>query len=144
MPKLLQSRGSCELYVHFSSRNSRLPMRHSRIFDRIRYSPTAFCSIHCSRPPTGYWLRALSVGTRLSITMASNQQAGNHRGLSSRGGSSASTRDPTEGHGDHWTHVQDPTERRKIQNKLAQRRFSKYGKLHATISLIRQIGRAHV
>ncbi|KAK3197178.1 hypothetical protein GRF29_1536g891187 [Pseudopithomyces chartarum] len=43
--------------------------------------------------------------------------------MSSRGGSSASGRDQSASKSDEWSEVKDPNERRKIQNKLAQRRF---------------------
>ncbi|KAF1953966.1 hypothetical protein CC80DRAFT_418665 [Byssothecium circinans] len=55
--------------------------------------------------------------------MANNQQADSQRGTSARGGSSAPTRDSSKSKVDEWSEVQDPNERRKIQNKLAQRRF---------------------
>lgn len=49
--------------------------------------------------------------------MSQGQQAGGE-GSSSGGESWHSP-------GDDWAHVQDPAERRKIQNKLAQRRYRK-------------------
>ncbi|KAF2876310.1 hypothetical protein BDV95DRAFT_602309 [Massariosphaeria phaeospora] len=41
----------------------------------------------------------------------------------SPGGSSTSGREPSGSKADEWSEVKDPSERRKIQNKLAQRRF---------------------
>ncbi|KAJ4344568.1 uncharacterized protein N0V89_012312 [Didymosphaeria variabile] len=43
--------------------------------------------------------------------------------MSTQGGSSSSGRDPSRSKSDEWSEVKDPNERRKIQNKLAQRRF---------------------
>ncbi|KAF2710487.1 hypothetical protein K504DRAFT_263558 [Pleomassaria siparia CBS 279.74] len=44
-------------------------------------------------------------------------------GQASRGQSSASGRDSSNGKSEEWSDINDPNERRKIQNKLAQRRF---------------------
>ncbi|KAF1971497.1 hypothetical protein BU23DRAFT_581611 [Bimuria novae-zelandiae CBS 107.79] len=55
--------------------------------------------------------------------MSQNQSASNQSTMSSRGGSSLSGRDQSRPKSDEWSEVTDPNERRKIQNKLAQRRF---------------------
>jgi hypothetical protein len=55
--------------------------------------------------------------------MSQNEQASGQRSRSSRGGSSSSGREPSKSRSDEWSGVEDPSERRKIQNKLAQRRF---------------------
>jgi hypothetical protein len=60
--------------------------------------------------------------------MSPNQQDNGQQSRSWREGSSASAsgRDSSsKAKSDEWTDVQDPNERRKIQNKLAQRRFRK-------------------
>jgi hypothetical protein len=43
--------------------------------------------------------------------------------MSTRGESSSSGKDQSGTKSDEWSEVKDPNERRKIQNKLAQRRF---------------------
>ncbi|ORY11243.1 hypothetical protein BCR34DRAFT_588060 [Clohesyomyces aquaticus] len=53
--------------------------------------------------------------------MSQSQQSGGQQSTSPRDGSS-SGKDP-KAKGDEWSDVKDPSERRKIQNKLAQRRF---------------------
>ncbi|KAF2112449.1 hypothetical protein BDV96DRAFT_497837 [Lophiotrema nucula] len=57
--------------------------------------------------------------------MSQNQQNSEQQTRSSRGGSASSSagREQTKAKADEWAEVQDPGERRKIQNKLAQRRF---------------------
>ncbi|OAG00381.1 uncharacterized protein CC84DRAFT_1180402 [Paraphaeosphaeria sporulosa] len=55
--------------------------------------------------------------------MSQNQATGNQSIMSTRGGSSSSGRDQSRSKPDEWSEVKDPNERRKIQNKLAQRRF---------------------
>ncbi|KAF2740412.1 hypothetical protein EJ04DRAFT_531052 [Polyplosphaeria fusca] len=55
--------------------------------------------------------------------MSQSQGSSGQQARSSRGGSSASSRDSGKSKSDEWTEVKDPNERRKIQNKLAQRRF---------------------
>jgi hypothetical protein len=50
--------------------------------------------------------------------MSHNQQSSGHQGR--RGDAS---KDSSKGKSDEWSEVKDPNERRKIQNKLAQRRF---------------------
>jgi hypothetical protein len=45
--------------------------------------------------------------------------------MSSKAGSSGSGRDSARSKSDEWSEVKDPNQRRKIQNKLAQRRFRK-------------------
>ncbi|KAF2185045.1 hypothetical protein K469DRAFT_169448 [Zopfia rhizophila CBS 207.26] len=54
--------------------------------------------------------------------MSQNQQGGEQQSRS-RGGSATSGRDSSKPKSDEWSDVKDPSERRKIQNKLAQRRF---------------------
>jgi len=58
--------------------------------------------------------------------MSQNQQTGDEqsraRGDSSKPKGEAS-RSSSRSKGDEWSDVKDPSERRKIQNKLAQRRF---------------------
>ncbi|KAF2255415.1 hypothetical protein BU26DRAFT_155733 [Trematosphaeria pertusa] len=55
--------------------------------------------------------------------MSQNQNASGQQSRSSRGGSSTPGREPSRSKADEWSEVKDPNERRKIQNKLAQRRF---------------------
>ncbi|KAF2265615.1 hypothetical protein CC78DRAFT_543144 [Lojkania enalia] len=55
--------------------------------------------------------------------MSQNQQATGQQSTSSRSGSSAPGRDSSKPKSDEWSDIKDPGERRKIQNKLAQRRF---------------------
>lgn len=43
--------------------------------------------------------------------------------MPSRSGSSASGKESSRSKSEEWSEVKDPNERRKIQNKLAQRRF---------------------
>lgn len=57
--------------------------------------------------------------------MSQNQNASGQQSRSSRGGSSTPGREPSRSKADEWSEVKDPNERRKIQNKLAQRRFRK-------------------
>ncbi|KAF2474607.1 uncharacterized protein BDR25DRAFT_214710 [Lindgomyces ingoldianus] len=54
--------------------------------------------------------------------MSQNQQSSGQQSTSPRGGSSSSGRD-SKSKADEWSEIKDPSERRKIQNKLAQRRF---------------------
>jgi hypothetical protein len=55
------------------------------------------------------------------------QQDIGNQSRSSREASSAPGRDiSSKAKSDEWSDVQDPNERRKIQNKLAQRRFRKF------------------
>lgn len=55
--------------------------------------------------------------------MSPTQQSSTQQAGSSRGESSTSGRDTSKAKSDEWSEIQDPSERRKIQNKLAQRRF---------------------
>lgn len=50
------------------------------------------------------------------------------RGRPSRGNYSVTGKDTYGAQAEEWANVEDPNERRKIQNKLAQRRFSKSDK----------------
>jgi hypothetical protein len=59
----------------------------------------------------------------LSSTMSQDQQGSGQQPRSARGSSSTPGRDSSKGRSDEWSEVTDPGERRKIQNKLAQRRF---------------------
>ncbi|CAN9100040.1 hypothetical protein CC77DRAFT_1060880 [Alternaria alternata] len=54
--------------------------------------------------------------------MSQGQQSSPNQPASSKGGSSVTAESP-EARSDDWSDVKDPSERRKIQNKLAQRRF---------------------
>lgn len=56
--------------------------------------------------------------------MSQGQQSSPNQPASSKGGSSVTAESP-EARPDDWSDVKDPSERRKIQNKLAQRRFRK-------------------
>jgi hypothetical protein len=64
--------------------------------------------------------------------MSENQLDGDEQsraqgdGLTSR---EEPTRSSSRPRGDEWSDVKDPNERRKIQNKLAQRRFRKFHRL---------------
>jgi hypothetical protein len=58
--------------------------------------------------------------------MSQNTQASGQQSRESRGVSSSSDREPSKSKSEEWTGVEDPSERRRIQNKLAQRRFRKY------------------
>jgi hypothetical protein len=51
---------------------------------------------------------------------STQQRASSESGSPSGGGDMSTTKS------DEWSDVKDPNERRKIQNKLAQRRFRKY------------------
>ncbi|KAL5393902.1 hypothetical protein PMIN06_008177 [Paraphaeosphaeria minitans] len=55
--------------------------------------------------------------------MSQHQPTSSQSTMSTRGGSSSSGRDQSRSQSDEWSEVRDPNERRKIQNKLAQRRF---------------------
>ncbi|KAF1996079.1 hypothetical protein P154DRAFT_444076 [Amniculicola lignicola CBS 123094] len=55
--------------------------------------------------------------------MSQNEQTTGQQSTSSGAGSPGSGRDSSKGRSDEWAGIQDPGERRKIQNKLAQRRF---------------------
>jgi hypothetical protein len=66
----------------------------------------------------------------LSSTMSQDQQGSGQQPRSARGSSSTPGRDSSKGRSDEWSEVTDPGERRKIQNKLAQRRFSKWPVVH--------------
>src|SRR3954462_1912626 len=57
-------------------------------------------------------------------TMSQNQQSSGQQSRQT-GDSSRSGKEPSKGKSDEWSDVKDPSERRKIQNKLAQRRFRK-------------------
>ncbi|PSN60366.1 hypothetical protein BS50DRAFT_604677 [Corynespora cassiicola Philippines] len=55
--------------------------------------------------------------------MSQNQQASGQQSTSPREGSLTPGTDTSRSRSDEWSDVKDPSERRKIQNKLAQRRF---------------------
>ena len=57
--------------------------------------------------------------------MSSNQKDSDQEAMSSQAASSASGRESSRSKSDEWSEVKDPNQRRKIQNKLAQRRFRK-------------------
>lgn len=83
------------------------------------HSPTFYIAKH---QYTSYPLNTLQ---RTIRAMSQNQSQRNQSTMSSRGISSASGRDQSSSKSDEWSEVKDPNERRKIQNKLAQRRFRK-------------------
>jgi hypothetical protein len=58
--------------------------------------------------------------------MSSGQQANGQQAMSSSSGSSVLGRESSRSKSDEWAEVKDPNQRRKIQNKLAQRRFRTY------------------
>lgn len=72
--------------------------------------------------------------------MSSNQSSHYQSAMSSRGGSSASGRDQSASKSDEWSEVKDPNERRKIQNKLAQRRFRKGDTSHVSNATNTSVG----
>ena len=58
--------------------------------------------------------------------MCQGQQPSSQQSGSSKDEPSASGKESSRTKSDNWFEVKDPSERRKIQNKLAQRRYSKY------------------
>lgn len=57
--------------------------------------------------------------------------------MSTRGGSSSSSgRDQSRSKSDEWSEVKDPNERRKIQNKLAQRRFRTHSPIYEGMDIL--------
>lgn len=60
--------------------------------------------------------------------MSQSQQNSGQQSMA-RAESSRSGRDSSRSKGDEWSDVKDPNERRKIQNKLAQRRFREYSNI---------------
>lgn len=55
--------------------------------------------------------------------MSQNQTGSEQQGKASRDGSPTTAQDSSRTRSEEWSEVKDPNERRKIQNKLAQRRF---------------------
>jgi hypothetical protein len=58
--------------------------------------------------------------------MSQREQANMPQSTCSGDSPSATAKDSSSKLSDEWSEVKDPNERRKIQNKLAQRRFRKY------------------
>jgi hypothetical protein len=57
--------------------------------------------------------------------MSQGQRSSPQQPSSSKGGFSVTGENSPDSKPDDWSDVKDPVERRKIQNKLAQRRFRK-------------------
>jgi hypothetical protein len=58
--------------------------------------------------------------------MSQSEQSGTQDLVTSRASPSTTGRESSKTKADEWSDVTDPNERRKIQNKLAQRRFRKF------------------
>ncbi|CAI6341732.1 unnamed protein product [Periconia digitata] len=58
-----------------------------------------------------------------SLDMAGDQQINTQRGTSSRSINSAPSKNPSKSGSEEWSEIKDPEERRRIQNRIAQRRF---------------------
>lgn len=58
--------------------------------------------------------------------MSQSEQSGTQDSATSRASPSTTGRESSKTKSDEWSDVTDPNERRKIQNKLAQRRFRKF------------------
>jgi hypothetical protein len=63
--------------------------------------------------------------TCTTTTMSQGQQTSPNQAASTKSNSSVAGAGSPEAGPDDWSDVKDPSERRKIQNKLAQRRFRK-------------------
>jgi hypothetical protein len=71
----------------------------------------------------------------ITTTMSQGQQTSPNQVASTKSSSSVAGAGSPEAGPDDWSDVKDPSERRKIQNKLAQRRFRKYYPVRQTVGV---------
>jgi hypothetical protein len=79
-----------------------------------------FLFTHCLHPVDSF-----GFSPRFEVYMSQREQSNMPQSTFSGDSPSATAKDSSSKLSDEWSEVKDPNERRKIQNKLAQRRFRK-------------------